>query len=135
MEIRFPPLQWGVSFKRGEPLMVENTGDCLRVVGFNPSRAMDLYSWDIFEAYRKIPKDWGAGRTGKRSPHIQFANADTDEKLIAFVGQFGPVIASRVRETRHNPKVDVPPILSAEQNLEELRDEALVVPLGRKFAV
>jgi hypothetical protein len=121
MDERFPPLQWGVSFKKGRPLMVENAGDCLRVAGFKPSLPMDLYSWDIFEAYRKIPKDWGAGRIGTRSPHIQFANADTDEKLVAFVERFGPVVASSVR--KKVPAEDVPPILTADQNWEELRNE------------
>jgi hypothetical protein len=123
MDVRFPPLQWGVSFKRGEPLAVENAGDCLHVMGFKPSPAVDWDSWDIFEAYRKIPKQWGGGRAGKRSPHIQFANADTDEKLVAFVERFGPVVASSTRETRHSSKEDVPPILTADQSWEELRNE------------
>jgi len=114
----------GVSYKRGAPLMVENAGDCLHVVGVNPFHAVDLDSWDIFEAYRKVPKEWSAGRTGKRSPHIQFANADTDEKLVAFVEQFGPVVASSVSETRRSPG-DVR-ILSADQNWEELRNERLL---------
>ena len=104
--------------------MVENAGDCLHVVGVNPFHAVDLDSWDIFEAYRKVPKEWSAGRTGKRSPHIQFANADTDEKLVAFVEQFGPVVASSVSETRRSPG-DVR-ILSADQNWEELRNERLL---------
>jgi hypothetical protein len=123
MDLRFPPLQWGASFKKGEPLMVENVSDHLRVVGFKLSPARDWNSWDIFEAYQNIPKDWGAGRTGKRSPHIQFANADTDEKLVSFVERFGPVVASSVRETLHSPPGDVPPILTADQSWQELRNE------------
>lgn len=127
MNTEFPPFQWGTSFVAKADLEVENVGDCLRVVGFDPFAALskdpELRSWDLFEKYRKAPKDWSKGRTGKSSPHIQFANADTDEKLGAFVERFGPVVASSVRKTLHSPAGDVPPILTADQNWEELRNE------------
>jgi hypothetical protein len=30
----------------------------------------------------------------KNSPHIRFANSKSDEKLIAFIRDFGPVVAA-----------------------------------------
>ena len=130
MNAEFPPFQWGASFMAKADLEVENLGDCLRVAGFNPFVALDrrpeLRSWDVFEKYRKAPKDWSKGRTGKGSPHIQFANADTDEKLIAFVRQFGPVAASSASEKFHGPRGDAPPIRTADQDWNELRNERLL---------
>lgn len=130
MDAKFPPFQWGTSYLPNENLEVEDLGHCLRVVGFNPFSALhmrpELHSWDAFETYRKAPKDWSKGRTGKSSPHIQFANADTDSKLIAFVRQFGPVTASSVSEESPKPQKEAPPIRNARQDWDELRNERLL---------
>jgi hypothetical protein len=129
MHAEFPPLQWGTSYMANVDLEVEDLHHCLRVVAFNPLVAQDmrpeLCSWDLFEKYRKAPKDWSKGRTGKGSPHMQFANADTDEKLIAFVRKFGPVVASSVSEVSR-PQRDVPPFREAHQDWNELRNERLL---------
>ena len=115
----------------GNEIRVRRLGDELRVAGlmltsdtqWKPSR-------DIFLAYRNAPRDWAANefdtgqkvRTGKRSPHIQFANADTDKKLISFVNHFGPVVSSALKErwTKDGH------LLLARQEMEELRNERLL---------
>src|SRR6266404_6867933 len=131
-DTRFPPLQWGTSYDKGLPLEVETDGkDHVRVIGFDPLVALesrpDLRSWDLFEQYRKAPKDWSRGQTGKHSPHIRFANADTDDKLLAFVRRFGPVVATSVSEEVKTPTNDrlepIPPLLKANQDWNELRTE------------
>jgi hypothetical protein len=135
VNVELPPFQWGTSFPAGSDLYVEPAGDCLRVVGFDPlitvARDPSLRSWDLFLQYQRAPRNWRPGETGKSSPHIRFANADTDEKLITFVGQFGPVVAKSVRETLTPPQEDplqpdIPPVLTAEQDMNELRNERLL---------
>lgn len=92
---------------------------------------------DFLREYRQaISRYGGQKRQGKISPHIQFANAETDEELIKFVRRFGPVVVSSSRtEERPTPHViDVPgvehfeyssnrTVLVAHQVLEELRRE------------
>jgi hypothetical protein len=76
----------------------------------------------------------GKQKAGKDSPLIRFANADTDEKLIAFVRTFGPVVAKSTH-LHSEPQ----PILTAQQEMQELRNErsiyhaalALVMELRR----
>ena len=85
----YPCLQWGTSFMPGADLEVERRHDCFRVVGFNPQIALaehpELHSWDLFAQYLKTPRNWSAGRSSKTDPHLLFANADSEEKLIAFL--------------------------------------------------
>lgn len=70
------------------------------------------------------------------SPHIQFADAQTDRELMRFVEKFGPVVvcSSRTEDREFPISVDVPglekveipgtrTILVARQNLDELRTE------------
>ncbi len=92
---------------------------------------------DFLREYRQaISRYGGQKRQGKSSPHIQFANAETDEELIKFVQRFGPIIVSSLRtEERPTPYViDVPgvvhyehsvdrTVLVARQVLAELRSE------------
>jgi hypothetical protein len=52
---------------------------------------------DVYYGYRKSVKTkFGQKRTGQSSPHICFANANTDAELLAFVGHFGPIAASEI---------------------------------------
>ena len=92
---------------------------------------------DFLREYRQaISRYGGQKRQGKSSPHIQFANAETDEELIKFVQRFGPIVVSSLRtEERSTPYViDVPgvvhyeysgdrTVLVARQVLAELRSE------------
>ena len=92
---------------------------------------------DFLREYRQAVSRYGPQkRQGKNSPHIQFANAETDQELIKFVQRFGPMVVSSLRtEERATPYViDVPGIvhyefsgdrtvLVAHQNLAELRSE------------
>jgi hypothetical protein len=59
---------------------------------------------------------------------MQFANADSDEELIAFVRRFGPVVAKSVRLI---PPVDEElgqqwPTITAVQDMQDLRNEQLI---------
>jgi hypothetical protein len=92
---------------------------------------------DFFREYRQaVSRYGGQKRQGKNSPHIHFANAETDEELINFVQRFGPIVVSSLRtEERSTPYViDVPgvvhyeysgdrTVLVARQVLAELRGE------------
>jgi hypothetical protein len=92
---------------------------------------------DFLRDYRQAVSRYGPQkRQGKNSPHIQFANAETDQELIKFVQRFGPIVVSSLRtEERPTPYViDVPgvlhyeysgdrTILVAHQDLAELRSE------------
>lgn len=97
----------------------------------------DSRKTDALRAYRTaIRFGWGDKRRGTRSPHIQFANAETDEELLSFVNQYGPVtVASSIVEGRQKPVVwDIPglgrwetqqqfQVVSARQSWSELRSE------------
>jgi hypothetical protein len=77
-------------------------------------------SRDSFFRYTQSTKaQTGQERTGMSSPHTQFANASTDEKLIEFVREFGPVVAASVSEVYSGTM----PTLKAEQSMDTLRRE------------
>ena len=86
---------------------------------------------DALGAYRKaVSRFGGQKRQGKISPHIKFANADDDRRLVEFVQQFGPVVACSVhteeREISSHGSFDFRAnrtVLVARQNLAELRSE------------
>ncbi|MGZ4829201.1 MAG: hypothetical protein ACXV78_06110 [Candidatus Angelobacter sp.] len=59
---------------------------------------------DVFLRYIRATQSKTKGEAN-RSPHIQFANANSDKELIAFVREFGPVVASHLEE--HGPLSDV----------------------------
>src|SRR5271165_5687145 len=104
----YPPSVWGDDIK------VEAHEDTLLISGVFP---MSLQPGpDIFREYLEAPRDWARGRTGKNSPHIRFANADTDQKLIRFVERFGPVAVDSLRR-------DEPLAFVARQDMAELRKE------------
>lgn len=100
---------------------------------------------DLVREYREARRVFGnQKRAGKNAPHIQFANAGTDEDLFKFAERFGPVICSTLRTEEVILKDEFDLELSkirliAQQNLAELRNErklyraalTLVSVLGR----
>jgi hypothetical protein len=128
----YPPFVWA------KDISVTVCGDELEVSG---TRVMLEEEWraapDFLREYRQAVSRYGPQkRQGKNSPHIQFANAETDQELIKFVQRFGPIVVSSLRsEERSTPDViDVPgvlhheysvdrTILVARQVLAELRSE------------
>src|SRR5438874_10446185 len=72
----------------------------------------------------------GPKRQGKISPHIQFANADSDRRLIKFVEEFGPVVVCSLRTEEREISSggsfdfrDTRTVLVARQSLAELRND------------
>ena len=119
----------------------------LRVTGLFPSYQEEDRPFDLMQQYdnsrKKRSKRMQNDR--KESPHVRFANADNDEKLIAFVRRFGPVIAKSVVDTRMIPdpvlgEPRLPGRLIAIQDLQELRNEqsiyraalALIVEMSKE---
>jgi hypothetical protein len=102
----------------------------LRVTGLFPSYQEEDRPFDLMQQYEASRKKRSKRmkNDGKDSPHVLFANADNDEKLIAFVRRFGPVVAKSVVDTRMVPDPELgeprlPGKLIAIQNLQELRNE------------
>jgi len=88
---------------------------------------------DLLRQYEKSPKRVAIGqqRTWTQSPEMVFANADTDDKLVAFVRKFGPVVAKSVEDRNLIPDTEWGPppgprCLIARQDLEELRREQVI---------
>src|SRR6266568_6118600 len=92
LERQYPPLVWG------KEIIVKVDSDELEVSAVVPVLEEDWdASPDALRAYRKaVSRYGGLKRQGKNSPHIEFANADSDEKLVRFVQRFGPVIVRSV---------------------------------------
>lgn len=115
------------SYVWGTDLVVEPAADCLIIRGHSSlwsKSSAELGSRDVFEGYLRAPQDWSSGRTGKKSPHVLFANANSDEEVVAFVKQFGPVVARSIQE-RFSDAGELPTII-AEQEMDELRRERIV---------
>jgi hypothetical protein len=85
----------------------------LFVTGKLPLLESDLQpSRDAFRRYLSSVKlEFGQKGTGLPSPHISFANAVSDDALIGFVSEFGPVAAKEV--------VEVEPTQPEEMTLED----------------
>lgn len=106
------PLRWGTN------LRAQRVRDHLFVTGtmvLLPDQQGQ--SKDIWECYRAFPRNWNADRA-LQPPHIEFANADTDDKLVGFVERFGPVVASSYTESMLG--------IAASQDMSELRDEQVI---------
>src|SRR5438270_9544885 len=126
---RYPPLVWG------KDLRVTLSADRLTVSAEAPLFQEDAEAApDLFRSYRKAVTRFGPQkRQGKNSPHIQFANAESDQQLEAFVRSFGPVVVSSFTSEEQAIESDGPlnfnrtkQIWMGEQDLAELRKERLV---------
>jgi hypothetical protein len=65
-------------------------------------------------------------KTGKDGPHIRFANANNDDKLIDFVRSFGPVVCKSLKTLHVMSSGDERPVRilqRARQDLQELKSE------------
>jgi hypothetical protein len=122
----YPAIAWGKN------ITVKLDSDELEVSALVPVLQEDWdASPDALRAYRQaVSRYGGAKRQGKNSPHIEFANADTDQKLIRFVQRFGPVIVRSVYAEERDISTDDPfhfrttqTVLVARQDLAELRTE------------
>lgn len=69
-----------IAFRWASKIAVTRDGDTLNVRGQDSSA--ETASPDVLREYRNF---------GAQAPHLQFANARTDEDLIAFVRRYGPV--------------------------------------------
>src|SRR5262249_52224321 len=82
-----------------ERITVRKHGDAVTVSGVNRIASLPVHhelhdgTKDFVEQYRTAGRVvWGQKRTaGRVGLHIDFANADTDSKLMAFVRTNGPV--------------------------------------------
>jgi hypothetical protein len=98
---------------------VECVGDNLRVLGCLPMYREGGHTSDLISEYQSARKrSISKGPNGKNSPHIRFANAESDDDLIAFVRSFGPVVARSV-----HLDLEPPVALTAMQDMRELRNE------------
>jgi hypothetical protein len=116
------------TFHWGAGLRVERGTDCLLVGAHSPGWSFpEALAWskDPWSEYQKAPSDWSKGRVGTRPPQMRFANADTDENLIAFVKEFGPVVVRNLRYGQTDRGED-PSVMVAEQDLNELRAERIL---------
>jgi len=105
------PLRWGAN------LRLQRETDRLLVAGTTiGSTRQSGQSDDVWERYRTFPTDWSGNRAAQ-PPHIEFANAKTDDELIAFVERFGPVVASSY--VFDDDQLGI----TAYQEMNELRDE------------
>ena len=79
-------------------IAVQAHGDHLLVAGKMPLSDSDIEnSGDPYLQYvTSVKSQFAQKRAGKNSPHIRFANALDDERLTAFVREFGPVVPSEV---------------------------------------
>jgi hypothetical protein len=105
----------------------------LHITGILPryegeTRPTDLIQqYEIGAKYRAVGKQ----RTTGDSPETLFANAETDDKLVAFVRQFGPVVAKHAYTNFERPEKGqseprLPIRLFAVQDIRELRNEHVI---------
>ena len=105
----------------------------MQITALRPSYGTEERPSDLIRQYERAPKGGRAGkkRMGAESPDMLFANAETDEKLIAFVRRFGPVVAKDAHFSFERPEPNlleplVPIHIYAVQDMEELRNEQLI---------
>src|SRR5271155_1651261 len=90
--------QWAEPLQPHGELEVSEVGSDLEISGLVPRYVSKEVRTDIIRAFEGAPKNYPIGqqKTGKQSPDVLFANADSDGKLISFVRKFGPVVARYV---------------------------------------
>ncbi|MGB9408725.1 MAG: hypothetical protein WCA89_14395 [Terracidiphilus sp.] len=145
--------QWGEPPNGESSLHVNRVGEELEIKAAMPEYLSESRSCDLVQQYENARKDRSVGkqRTGKDSPHIRFANADSDDELIDFVRSFGPVVskswkmlplATPFGPRRSADESAVQVLMRVRQNLQELRSEqriykaalGLLVELAKKPA-
>jgi hypothetical protein len=84
---------------------------------------------DFLQQYAQYGKLWLEKRSGKRPPHIQFANSTSDDDLIAFVERFGPVQSNGKLWRLPNQSV------TAYQDMQGLRRDRLIFSGATKLVV
>lgn len=127
-KLDYPPFVWG------KDIRVEAGPDELEVSAVVPVLQQDYNAApDALRSYRRAVRRFeGPKRQGKNSSHIEFANADSDQKLVKFVQRFGPVVVNSLRTEEREIPAEGPfdfktteTISVARQNLAELRSERL----------
>lgn len=119
-----PWFNWALPLRKRIDYDVKSAGDTLQVSGRRmiTSGKRKLPS-DLLGQYQFARKTRFKGHRGKGLPHIRFANADSDEELMAFVRSFGPVVAKSIGK-RH--EFGSSRSLMAIQDMNELRKEQLI---------
>ena len=87
--------QWGEPPNGESHFLVNRIAEELEITAAMPQYLSSHPQCDLLQQYKVAPKNRSIGkqRTGKDSPHIRFANADSDDELIEFVRNFGPVVS------------------------------------------
>jgi hypothetical protein len=129
----FPGFQWAEPLHAGEELQVEPVGTELHITGMFPRYEGEHRPTDLIRQYELAAKYRAVGklRTTGDSPETLFANAETDNKLVAYVRQFGPVVAKDAYTNFERPEKGqseprLPIRLFAVQDMQELRNERLI---------
>lgn len=99
----FPPgplfgCQWGEPRWMDSTFDVTRAGEDLVIRAARPRFLEKVSPHDAMAAYLRCASQRPGDDKRLDAPHIRFANATTDEELIAFVRQFGPVDASESYE-------------------------------------
>jgi len=117
----------------GKGLHVTSIGSDLEITGLVPTYEVRDSACDLIRQYEEAAKQVviGQERTGTQSPDVCFANADSDDKLIAFVRRFGPIVARCVQEKlmfldEESQEPLFPLRLIARQDMQELRNEQAI---------
>ena len=141
MPLVYPPFMWA------KDIHAERRGDALQVTGTAVISQRDMEATrDPFRSYMTAVRRYGQEkRQGKNSSHIQFANADTDGKLIRFIERYGPLVVSSLTKTEQTVETDydferTETLLVAQQDWAELTNErrtyraalALIAELERR---
>jgi hypothetical protein len=134
--------QWADSPQLDGNLEVSNIGPDLQICGLLPDHTSRASSVDVILSFARVPKSCPIGqpRTGKESPDVLFANADSDEKLISFVRRFGPVVAKYVRVEHLSSDSELSELrpragLIAGQDIQELRNEQVIYRAAMRLAI
>jgi hypothetical protein len=137
-----PGFQWADSPQLDGNLEVSSVGPDLQICGFLPDYISRESSADVILAFERAPKSCPIGqpRTGKESPDVLFANADSDEKLIGFVRRFGPVVAKYTRVEHFRSDSELSELrpragLIAAQDIQELRNEQAIYRAAMRLAI
>ena len=82
--------------------------------------------------YTRFAAGIGEKRTGRRPPHVQFANAHDDSRLVQFVARFGPVWGDM---TAHKPsRTQVETWVRVRESLNGLRRERALISSAMHLA-